>query len=101
MMASARSSSWVTLVALLLTVALAHTANGADHLSTGYYAKTCPSVERVVWSVMANRVGGGRMAPAVLRLFFHDCFVNVCRMPTFIYCLLHAHARHVLTPLAS
>jgi peroxidase len=75
MMASSRSSSWVAL-ALLLFVALAHTAN-ADHLSAGYYARTCPNVERVVSSVMAKRVGGGRMAPAVLRLFFHDCFVNV------------------------
>jgi peroxidase len=61
---------------LLLFVALAHTAD-ADHLSAGYYARTCPNVERVVSSVMAKRVGGGRMAPAVLRLFFHDCFVNV------------------------
>ncbi|KAM0919656.1 hypothetical protein ACQ4PT_008034 [Festuca glaucescens] len=76
MMASSRSSSWVAL-ALLLFVALMNTAN-ADHLSAGYYAKTCPNVERVVSSVMANRVGGGRMAPAVLRLFFHDCFVNGC-----------------------
>ncbi|KAM0906257.1 hypothetical protein ACQ4PT_016930 [Festuca glaucescens] len=64
------SSSWVALA--LLFVTLAHTAD-ADHLSAGYYAKTCPNVERVVSSVMAKRVGGGRMAPAVLRLFFHDC----------------------------
>ncbi|XP_047073984.1 peroxidase P7-like [Lolium rigidum] len=77
-MASSRSSSWVTVLALLLFVALAHTANGADPLSAGYYAMTCPNAERIVSSVMANRVGGGRMASAVLRLFFHDCFVNGC-----------------------
>ncbi|KAM0906253.1 hypothetical protein ACQ4PT_016929 [Festuca glaucescens] len=78
MMASSRSSSWVRVLSLLLFVALAHTANGADHLSAEYYVKTCPNAERIVSSVMANRVGGGRMAPAVLRLFFHDCFVNGC-----------------------
>lgn len=77
-MASSRSSSWVTVLALLLFVDLAHTANGADPLSAGYYAMTCPNAERIVSSVMANRVGGGRMASAVLRLFFHDCFVNGC-----------------------
>uniref|UniRef100_A0ACD6A9R7 Uncharacterized protein n=1 Tax=Avena sativa TaxID=4498 RepID=A0ACD6A9R7_AVESA len=79
MMVSSRITSWWAALALLFFVAVvAHTANGHDHLSAGYYAKTCPNVERIVWSVMANRVGGGRMAPAVLRLFFHDCFVNGC-----------------------
>jgi hypothetical protein len=40
---------------------------------------------------MANRVGGGRMAPAVLRLFFHDCFVNVCHIssPTTYQAVIH------------
>jgi peroxidase len=78
MMASSRSLSWVTVLALLLLVALAHTVNGDDHLSAEYYGKTCPNAERIVSSVMANSVGGGRMAPAVLRLFFHDCFVHGC-----------------------
>jgi peroxidase len=81
MMRSSRSSSWVTL-ALLFFLAVGHTVNGADELSTRYYRNTCPNVESIVWSVMANRVGGGRMAPAVLRLFFHDCFVNVRALPS-------------------
>ncbi|CAM0910446.1 unnamed protein product [Alopecurus aequalis] len=78
MMAFSRSSSWVAL-ALLLFVAVAHTANGDDGLSTRYYANTCPNAERIVWSVLANNVAEQpRMAPAILRLFFHDCFVNGC-----------------------
>ncbi|VAH53597.1 unnamed protein product [Triticum turgidum subsp. durum] len=65
-------------LALLLLVALAATANG-DELSAGYYEKTCPNVQRVVRSVMASSVAAQpRMAPAVLRLFFHDCFINGC-----------------------
>jgi peroxidase len=75
MVATSRISSWVA-PALLLFIALAHTTD-ADHLYVGYYAKSCPNVERIVSSVMASRVGSGRMAPAVLRLFLHDCFVNV------------------------
>jgi peroxidase len=81
MMRSSRSSSWIAL-ALLFFAAVGQTVNGADELSMVYYRKTCPNVERIVWSVMANRVGGGRMAPAVLRLFFHDCFVNVRALPS-------------------
>ena len=47
-------------------------------LSTKYYDKTCPNVQRVVRTVMANTVAGDpTVAPAILRLFFHDCFVNV------------------------
>ncbi|KAF7096602.1 hypothetical protein CFC21_098517 [Triticum aestivum] len=75
-MASSSVPSWLAL-ALLLLVALAATANG-DELSPGYYEKTCPNVHRVVRSVMASSVAAQpRMAPAVLRLFFHDCFINV------------------------
>ncbi|KAM0898456.1 hypothetical protein ACQ4PT_021930 [Festuca glaucescens] len=75
-MASSRAFSWVAL-ALLLFVAVVPTANG-DDLSPRYYDKTCPNVQRVVRSLMAHKVAGEpRMAPAVLRLFFHDCFVNV------------------------
>ncbi|KAF7109581.1 hypothetical protein CFC21_109818 [Triticum aestivum] len=76
-MASSGSASWVTL-ALLLFITLAATANG-DELSTSYYEKTCPNVQHVVRSVMASSVAAQpRMAPAVLRLFFHDCFINGC-----------------------
>lgn len=75
---SSRGPCWVALaLALLLFVALVSTANG-DELSAGYYEKTCPNVQHVVRSVMASRVAAQpRMAPAVLRLFFHDCFINV------------------------
>ncbi|CAM0910497.1 unnamed protein product [Alopecurus aequalis] len=73
-MASSRGLSWVALSLLLFVVA----TNG-DDLSARYYDKTCPNVQRVVRSVMADKVAGEpRMGPAVLRLFFHDCFVNGC-----------------------
>ncbi|KAI4972072.1 hypothetical protein ZWY2020_002997 [Hordeum vulgare] len=76
-MASSSVPSWVAL-ALLLLVALAATANG-NELSAGYYENTCPNVQSVVRSVMASSVAAKpRMAPAVLRLFFHDCFINGC-----------------------
>ena len=75
MMVSCKSF-WVAL-ALLLLAALASATNGAK-LSARYYDKTCPNVQNVVREVMAHKVAGEPwLAPAVLRLFFHDCFVNV------------------------
>jgi peroxidase len=71
------AGSWVAL-ALLLFAALVSTANGDHKLSARYYDKTCPNVQRVVRTVMANKVAGDpTVAPAILRLFFHDCFANV------------------------
>uniref|UniRef100_A0ACD6A9G5 Uncharacterized protein n=1 Tax=Avena sativa TaxID=4498 RepID=A0ACD6A9G5_AVESA len=48
-------------------------------LSTKFYAKTCPNVESIVRSVMAPAVATEpRMGASIIRLFFHDCFVNGC-----------------------
>jgi peroxidase len=47
-------------------------------LSTKFYAKSCPSVATTVRSVMAQAVAKEpRMGASIIRLFFHDCFVNV------------------------
>ncbi|XP_037457247.1 peroxidase P7-like [Triticum dicoccoides] len=77
-MASSKGS-WAAL-ALLLFAALASTAVNGDHkLSARYYDETCPNVQRVVRAVMAYKVASEpAVAPALLRLFFHDCFVNGC-----------------------
>ncbi|XP_062234108.1 peroxidase P7-like [Phragmites australis] len=75
-MSPSRSSSWPA--PLILSVLLVCTANG-DHLSVRYYDKTCPSAQHIVQSVLSSKVAAEpSMAPAVLRLFFHDCFVNGC-----------------------
>ncbi|KAF8746381.1 hypothetical protein HU200_013398 [Digitaria exilis] len=48
-------------------------------LSTKFYAKSCPSVATIVRSVMAQAVAKEpRMGASIIRLFFHDCFVNGC-----------------------
>ncbi|XP_052160276.1 peroxidase P7-like [Oryza glaberrima] len=60
---------------LFLLVALAFADESRPELSPAYYKKTCPNVENAVRTVMAHRV---EMAPAILRLFFHDCFVTGC-----------------------
>lgn len=43
-----------------------------------FYGKTCPNLGAIVRSVMAPAVAKEpRMGASIIRLFFHDCFVNV------------------------
>ncbi|WOL09105.1 peroxidase P7 [Canna indica] len=52
-------------------------ANG--QLSPGFYRRTCPTLESTVKSAMTQAVNNEhRMGASILRLFFHDCFVNGC-----------------------
>lgn len=65
---------------MVLALALCHFAQpGAAQLRQNYYAKTCPNVENIVRNVVTKKFKKTFVTvPAVLRLFFHDCFVNGC-----------------------
>ncbi|THU48588.1 hypothetical protein C4D60_Mb06t00560 [Musa balbisiana] len=66
-----------TFLTLLLLSLLASAAHG--QLSTRFYDRTCPKLRGIVRSVMAEAVfRDRRMGASILRLFFHDCFVNGC-----------------------
>ncbi|KAJ1418662.1 Secretory peroxidase [Sesbania bispinosa] len=71
------------LVILKLTSAFATTLNdayGGDTgcpLGTGIYQYTCPEAEAIIFSWVEQAVSqDSRMAASLLRLHFHDCFVN-------------------------
>ncbi|KAK4380272.1 hypothetical protein RND71_002134 [Anisodus tanguticus] len=50
-----------------------------SQLTTEFYAKTCPNVLKVVRKEVQNAIKNEmRMAASLLRLHFHDCFVNGC-----------------------
>lgn len=71
-MASTRAAA-----TLLLLLALA--GNSSAQLSTGFYSYSCPGVYGAVKSVMQSAIAREkRMGASILRLFFHDCFVQGC-----------------------
>nr|XP_043638605.1 peroxidase P7 [Erigeron canadensis] len=48
-------------------------------LSTNFYSKSCPNVLQVVRSAVQSAISREtRMGASLLRLHFHDCFVNGC-----------------------
>ncbi|XP_010492211.1 PREDICTED: peroxidase 55-like [Camelina sativa] len=48
-------------------------------LSENYYSSTCPNVERIVQQAVTTKFQQTpTTAPATLRMFFHDCFVEGC-----------------------
>jgi len=63
----------------MVVVVLASSATGASgQLRMGFYAESCPGVERMVGDFVRQHVRRvPTVAAALLRLHFHDCFVRV------------------------
>ncbi|VVB16449.1 unnamed protein product [Arabis nemorensis] len=69
--------SW--LIVLLISMMIMMGDQAHAQLTSDFYRESCPSlfpaVRRVVQQAVARE---RRMAASLLRLFFHDCFVNGC-----------------------
>ncbi|RDX67256.1 Peroxidase 4, partial [Mucuna pruriens] len=64
-------------VALFILSLFASSTNA--QLSTNFYDKTCPKLQTIVRNAMEQAINGeARLGASILRLFFHDCFVNGC-----------------------
>nr|ACG43610.1 peroxidase 68 precursor [Zea mays] len=69
---------WLT-AAVVAALALAAGAQPSPSLSPGFYDATCPGLQPIVRRGVARAVRAEpRMGASLLRLFFHDCFVNGC-----------------------
>jgi peroxidase len=70
-------------VFLMFAVATASSDSG---LSTKYYDRVCPqalpTIKRVVEDAVAQE---RRMGASLLRLHFHDCFVNGCDASVLLF----------------
>lgn len=61
-------------------------------LRVGFYSQTCPSAESIVRNAVQEAVFGDRqMAPRLLRLLFHDCFVQVPDHPILLLKKISVH----------
>ena len=59
-------------------------------LSTGFYSSSCPGVYSAVKSVVQSAIAREkRMGASIVRLFFHDCFVQVLASYYFLIIYLH------------
>ncbi|XP_030534444.1 peroxidase P7-like [Rhodamnia argentea] len=92
MASSAASSSFPMAVLSSACVLVLVGATSSSQLSSDYYDKSCPALFPTVRLVVGAAIAReARMGASLLRLFFHDCFVNGCDgslllddMPTFI-----------------
>ncbi|KAJ6804758.1 peroxidase 4-like [Iris pallida] len=65
---------------LALVFFLLFLGSGASaHLSTSFYSSSCPNLFGTIKPVLRSAISKERrMGASLLRLFFHDCFVNGC-----------------------
>lgn len=65
---------------ILVEVAVALAGPGVAALSMDYYGMNCPFAEYTVRNIVTEAVmGDPTLAAGLLRLHFHDCFVQVRR----------------------
>ncbi|XP_030927083.1 peroxidase A2-like [Quercus lobata] len=70
------SSSAVVVATIFLTLML-HESNA--QLNSTFYANTCPNVSSIVSNVIQQALqSDSRIGASLIRLHFHDCFVNGC-----------------------
>uniref|UniRef100_A0A5B7C9T0 Peroxidase n=1 Tax=Davidia involucrata TaxID=16924 RepID=A0A5B7C9T0_DAVIN len=76
-MASSFSSSSIVTVTFVILMLLMDSSSA--QLSNNFYSKTCPKLFSTVKSQVQSAVSKEkRMGASLLRMFFHDCFVNGC-----------------------
>ena len=70
------ASSFLLIVSLAILVIFS--GSSYAKLSTNFYSKSCPKVFSTVQSVVHSAISKQpRQGASLLRLHFHDCFVNV------------------------
>ena len=76
----AASSELAILVAcaLLLAAACGGAPDDVPELEVGYYEETCPEAESIVRAAVSEAVAADAgVGAGLIRLLFHDCFVQV------------------------
>ncbi|XP_050378880.1 cationic peroxidase 2-like [Argentina anserina] len=73
-----KSSILLTILLIALATTLPN-AQGKNVPRVGYYSRSCPRAESIVKkTVQSHFKSDATVAPALLRMHFHDCFVQGC-----------------------
>lgn len=97
-MGSSRGLSWSHAVTVIVMIAMTvlfhrHHVVQAQDIFVGFYDQTCPSAESIVTEVVKEATAKDPTVPAaMIRLLFHDCFVQV-------HITLLIHTKIYLSPL--
>ncbi|CAH2070563.1 unnamed protein product [Thlaspi arvense] len=76
---SSSSFDLTTLTKLVALLLLIHVSSSHAQLSPSFYDKTCPQVFDIATKTIVNALRSDpRISASILRLHFHDCFVNGC-----------------------
>ncbi|XP_022753625.1 peroxidase 43 isoform X2 [Durio zibethinus] len=74
-----KDSTLLALILALLIVIPNTLGVSRGQLRVGFYSKTCPNAESIIHKVVQKAVSNNpRNAAILLRLHFHDCFVEGC-----------------------
>lgn len=80
--------SWFPITTIFLFVALMLGSSNSQ-LSSTFYAITCPNVSSIVRGVVEQaRTNDARIGAKLIRVHFHDCFVNVIALSLWLAKLL-------------
>jgi peroxidase len=76
-MGQVQRSSVLALLVVALALSVSEIADA--QLTYRYYRKSCPNVEKIIYKEVKKAFNkDNTIAPGILRLIFHDCFVRGC-----------------------
>ena len=85
-MAASTSHSFCSSLAIVVLAVLVIFTGSSSALSKNQYSKSCPKVFTAVQSVVQSAISKQpRQGASLIRLFFHDCFVNVIPFSLFFF----------------